>query len=290
MLACVVQRETLRLSVTAWSLVAHKQGNLKMCLQNLLTPLKKVALGILPALAILLTTAVSLAGPSPVERDPDEVIAFLSSLRHGLVERVMDPDTKTVLQHVVDNPTIYANAITDAMQLPVDDSALSTNETYKRIGTGLGLAERIGPDHLGGAVRRLVDEATERVRRYRGTMKPGFPLKDETARKAYMNVLLLRDGAIETLGKFDDPHAAALCAEDLDIELNYHGAYGVMFRYLEKVAPLRPEIKTKLKQMYDDPASSLHNHRQHLRVIDAIDRAEADKAVSKNERKAPRKP
>ncbi len=64
----------------------------------------------------------------------------------------------------------------------------------------------------------------------------------------------------------------------------------VMIDYLEKVAPLRPDIRPKLVEMYQSPTSRLRNHPQLLRVLEAIDRAEADKAVSKNERKAPRNP
>lgn len=64
-----------------------------------------------------------------------------------------------------------------------------------------------------------------------------------------------------------------------------------MFRYLEKVAPLRPDIRSKLEEMHDSPDSPLRNHPQLLRVLEAIDRAEADKADSENnEPKAPTQP
>lgn len=69
-----------------------------------------------------------------------------------------------------------------------------------------------------------------------------------------------------------------ICIDDLAEEREYmSGADAVMFRYLEKVAPLRPDIRPKLEEMYNSSDSPLRNHPQLLRVIEAIDRAEAEK-------------
>ena len=44
-----------------------------------------------------------------------------------------------------------------------------------------------------------------------------------------------------------------------------------------QVAPLRPDIRAKLEEMYNSPISPLRNHPQLLRVLEAVDRAEAEK-------------
>ncbi len=50
-----------------------------------------------------------------------------------------------------------------------------------------------------------------------------------------------------------------------------------MLRYLEEVAPLRPDIHPRLEEMYKSPTSPLRNHPQLLRVLEAIEKAEGEK-------------
>ena len=49
-----------------------------------------------------------------------------------------------------------------------------------------------------------------------------------------------------------------------------------MLSYLEKVAPLRPDIRPKLEETYKSPDSPLRNHPQLLRVLEAMDKAAAE--------------
>lgn len=210
---------------------------------------------------------------------PQEVFDRFVSFRHGLVERVMDADTKALLHQVIEHPTVYADVIANAMEIgrnsPVDD------KTYKRVGIAIGLARRTGrPDLFAQPVNRLIEQTAVQVKEYRLKIEPKMPIEDEVLRSEYQHVLALRSSAIDVLGSFVHGDAIGLCIESLSEEREYmSGADVIMLRYLERVAPLRPDIRPKLEEMCNSSDSPLKNNPQLLRVLQAMDKAAAERRI-----------
>jgi len=242
--------------------------------------------------------------PFPDEDDPKAVIVFLTrgSRPHGLVERFLNKDTKRLLSKVRDEPSAYMNVLTEFLTLPeqIDESLDVT-----RLEGTLGLLGSIGRRHRGTdvgkaarkAVRDFFDQVASELEVLDLKMQsPNDPTENagenqELTRSLVRALSGLQRGNLRILGRFNDPYAVDHCVKTVEQERKYmRGTWVVMLRYLEKVAPLRPDIRPKLEKMYDDPGSSLHNNPQLLRVLKAIDRAEADKADAKKERTTPRTP
>lgn len=218
------------------------------------------------------------------QRTPEQVIAYLSSLRHGLVERSMDEETKALLDDVVNNPKVYSNAISEAMQLR--PNVLLGDQDYRQVGTALGLAKKIGSTFFAHQVRRFIEDATERLGNLRAKVKPQSAVNDKELQQEHDRVVSLRSSALDILGEFGDPGAVDLCMEKVLEEYEHmRGADVVMLRYLEKVALLRPDIRPKLEEIYNLSTSPLRNNPQLLRVLDAMDKAAAEQNKSKNDRK-----
>ncbi len=153
------------------------------------------------------TNTVGTAQQSSAPETPVETIAYFASLRHGLIERMMDDETKALLDRVVSNPTVYANAIKDAMKLPTDESV--DDRTYKFVGTALGLAKRMSGDVFGQQVSDCVVKATDRLRKDRMIIKPQTPIEGEV-KDNYQRMLLLRSAAIDILGDYGIPDAVEI--------------------------------------------------------------------------------
>lgn len=210
-------------------------------------------------------------------RTPDEVFDSLVSFQHGLAERMMDEETRALLRGVVENPIVYVQVISNAMkfrsEVPMDDYS------YRRAGTAIGLARKTDrADLFSQSVLPLIEQLTKRIEHLREIVKPKIAVENEKVRGEYQRVLVLRSSALKLVSDWGDPGAAQLCIEWLIEEREYmSGADIVMLRYLQEVAPLRPDIRTKLEAMYNSKTSLLRKHPQLLRVLEAIDKAEAEK-------------
>lgn len=209
---------------------------------------------------------------------PDELIEYFSSLRHGLIERTMGEEAKAWLHDIIDHPELYAEAISKPLKVN-----LTHQSAPRRIGTALELARRSGRHDLFGAhVRELLPRLTGELHRARVRMKTQTPIVDENLWRDYQHILGLRNAVIDVLGDYGDSTAVETCLQGLTEEREYmSGADVVMFRYLEKVAPLRPDIRPKLEEMYNSPESPLRNNPQLLRVLEAIDKAAAERRMER---------
>ncbi len=211
---------------------------------------------------------------------PEKVVSRLLSLRHGLLRRTMDNETEALLDAVLANPAPYADAIAVALDLPEDEARIGTTAGLHRVSCAITLAKMIGHEHAAPMVHRFFDKVSNRVVQYRSHAE------DSDARKqVYRNILLLQNWTLDALGEFGDRYAIDECVKtvgSIETEKGDLASQVVMLRYLEKVAPLRPDIRPKLAEMYQSRASRLRNNPQLQRVLEAIDRAEADKTDTKN--------
>lgn len=223
--------------------------------------------------------------PFPDEDDPRAVIMFLTrgSRPHGLVERFLDKDTKRLLRKVRDEPSAYMDVLTEFLTLPEQiDESLDVSRLEGTLGLLGAIGQRHGGRDVGKAARRAVQDFFDQVASELAMRSPGDPTEDARQKQELMRSLVralsgLQRGNLRVLAGFNDPYAVDYCVNTIEEERKYmRGTWVVMLRYLEKVAPLRPDSRPKLEAMYNSPDSPLRNHPQLLRVLDAMDKAAAE--------------
>jgi hypothetical protein len=211
-----------------------------------------------------------LEAQTPTTQSPEKVVDTLLKSRHGL--RDLSPDKQDLLEDLRSHPAFYKGAVSDAMQLPSNNQELPSHEDLRRVGGALGLAKQLGAEHGSDSVRKLFDETStlwQRVKDERTTQT------NESMHKRNELLRALRANALDVLSDFDDvsavPYVLTRVMEE-DI-----ATVTVMLRYLEKVAPLRPDVRPRLEAMYNSPDSPLRNHPQLLRVLEAMDKAKKER-------------
>jgi hypothetical protein len=212
---------------------------------------------------------------------PEDVIAQLISLRHGGAEHMMPPEINELRGEVKENPRVYAPAIAKYLVLPPDGAPSLPRDDARTLFSALALARLIGPDQGGPIIRTFHDVVAAHLSKCRRTdSKDGLANNDHQRPQNCTYLILLRDGTLEALAEFADPYAVETCVSMIEAERKHMTEISSL-RYLEKVAPLRPDIRPKLEEMYDSPDSPLRNHPQLLRVLEAIDKAEAERQTKR---------
>lgn len=135
-----------------------------------------------------------------------------------------------------------------------------------------------------GLFTSCFDELTRSLEILRSTLKNKTHKSHLSTQQALQNVARLRDQTLKALSEFSDPYAIVKCVENLKLERNFMTEF-VMLSYLEKVAPLRPDIRPKLEEMYNSPTSPLRNHPHLLRVLKAMDKVAAEKVLAAEQEK-----
>ncbi len=203
-----------------------------------------------------------------------EVVARLANLRHGL--RDLPPEEKALLDDVRKNPASYAEAVAEAAKLPESIAELPQYYELRKVGGALGLARELGLEHGGPIARQVFSDSYRLLQEYRKREPSSEPVRqDETER--YVEALV--GSALDVMGRLGD-HVLAprivdvLAGDDKLLEPS-------ILEYLEKIAPLRSDIRPKLEEMYNSETSPLRNNPQLLRVLKAIDAAEKEKKLDR---------
>jgi HEAT repeat protein len=122
-------------------------------------------------------------------------------------------------------------------------------------------------------VRDLFDDVSEATSRYPDAWSKTSD--EEPDLKRIRTLFRIRNKALDVMADFRDPYAVDAVMKGIEKEDG--GTQIWMARYLEKVGPLRPEIKPKLEEMLTSKTSQLRNHDILIRAVEAIDKAEAKK-------------
>ena len=205
---------------------------------------------------------------------PDGTVKHLISLPHGLM--FLNEEDAKLLEGVKANPAPYVPILERVLALS-DDAEIASDETRMRLVRAIDLARLIGAEQAGKVVRRFFDSIHDRFADIRATDVTRIP---ETGvliiGHASSNAVMLRNHALDALADFGDAYAVDTCIRSIEAERKLMTEV-VMLRYLEKVAPLCPAARPKLEKMYDSLDSPLRHNPQLLRVLEAIDEAEAEK-------------
>jgi len=228
--------------------------------------------------AMLALFASPLLSQPAINASPDEIVAFLTSLRHGL--RDLDPASQTLVDRIRSNPDRFVNAISSAAKLPTSLNDLPEQDALRRNGGALGLAKLLPVEQGVPIARDMYLQATKLVRE----CETNIAKTERCPVEVKQFLTLLRGSALDVVGSFRDP---CLIPNVLDsIRDEGKGTDVIMLRYLLEVAPLQPDIRPKLDEFYNEKNSWLHKHPQLLAVLEAIDKAEAERRIERpNKRK-----
>ncbi len=217
-------------------------------------------------------TRTAMADVPISDTEANRIIDSLLSLPHGT--KFAAPKDRDLVLVLVEHPEVFLPLLSARVETlgPASSEPLEPGRIVRSLGV-LGLVTQFGP----GKSSRLVN----------ATLRAGFRRADEIRtssetpdhdrdppRNAILlsNLDLLCGVTLDMLAEFDNSEAIDEVVEKLgEAEI---GLQTVMLRYLEKVAPLRPDIRPKLVEMYQSATSRLRNHPQLLRVLEAIDKAE----------------
>jgi len=208
-----------------------------------------------------------------LESSPQAVVNILLNRRHGL--RDLSPDEQVLLEHLRGHPALYRDAVGDVMKLS-NDGRIPSYDELARIGGALGLAKQLGTEQGAGLVQTLYDEASNLWFRVRGGHSQQG---DDATHRRNDLIRALRANALDVLGNFVDISRLSdvlrrISEEDIATQT-------VMFRYLEKVAPVISERRPALEDMYKSPDSPLRNNPQLLGVLEAMDKAESERRIER---------
>jgi len=235
--------------------------------------------GIGLTIAICLTASGQQIKDSVLLASPDAAVEYLVSLRHGLT--FLDEEAQRVLEGVKAKPETYVGALQKILSIPLDDQLLSSLDDVHRLSRALDLARQMDSRHTGNVVHRFFDATARVSRNLRSRRQPAERVDpDSRLERAYRNVVLLRDDSLKVLSDFNDPYSVDVCVDSIEEERKTTSEV-VMLQYLEKVGPLRPDIRPKLEEMYNSPDSPLRNNPQLLRVLEAMDTADREKNQDK---------
>jgi hypothetical protein len=210
----------------------------------------------------------------PTEKEAEAIVDRILALPHGPL--FAQPSDRALMRILLDNSDIFFPILAERLQVLGDTKVEHLDSDYVAGCVGvLGLAAAFGSQRAGNLVYGTFATTSERLDeilvggRAHGDLARGTVTEREWG---IINSLgLLFDFALEKLTEFGD--ARAIDGVMKRVEKVGLGPQTVIFRYLEKVAPLRPVIRPQLQMMYDSPTSPLRNHPQLLRVLEAMDSA-----------------
>lgn len=205
---------------------------------------------------------------------PEAAVEHLIALRHGL--SFLDDENQALLDRVTKAPERHASALAIVLAKRLEEQMLTSLDEVHRLSRAIDLARQIGQPHTRESLHEFFHEATRSLASLRSAPHKNPRQAHSSVQRRLHNAALLRDQTLKVLSEFNDPYAVDICVESLETERNLMMEF-VMLGYLVKVAPLRPDIRAKLEEMYNSPISPLRNHPQLLRVLEAVDRAEAEK-------------
>lgn len=167
--------------------------------------------------------------------------------------------------------------VKEAMDLPDEDWELlktAQAQLYSmRHARAIGLLGMISGDLARAALVEHYRRLTSRLR----SVEQAHGVREHRNRNPTRTVRVLLSFRRSTLVEVGGVGAVELVDEVMtEIQVADGATRVVMLSYLEKVAPLRPDIRPKLEETYKSPDSPLRNHPQLLRVLEAMDKAAAE--------------
>ncbi len=222
-------------------------------------------------------SAASQKHNSITQEEAQRVIEHVINLPHGT--RFASSEDRELVKNMVGHPDVFLPLLAHELEvLKGDGNVVPDAGRIVRCARVLGLVAEFSSQCAAKLVRISLRHAFRLVDRLRSMTDHEEGAVGEA--RASLSALELFCGcALDRLADYGDDGVV----EDVIVRLE--GAniatQTAMLRYLEKVSPLRPDIRPKLEKMYHSPDSPLRNHPQLLRVLEAIDKAEAKRREMK---------
>jgi hypothetical protein len=201
---------------------------------------------------------------------PDKILEQLLAQEH----QWGNEEVKDLVEMIEQNPDPYMPALRIHLRLPAEIDDLASAERLHFLERVLGIVRIVGPQ--GRLIAQsFFDQVSTQIE-----LSSAVSRKPETVR----NLKQLQRGILKLMIHIKDDYAVDYCVRQVTSEQEL-ASRNVMLEYLAVTATTRPDIRSKLEEMNNSPTSSLRNHPQLLRVLDAIDKAATEQKKEGNDRK-----